>query len=142
TLAERYLDSKRAWSVSSRASRPAAVQAASQSALRRSLSDAAGAPLIVRTVTDERTLGFAQHPDVASISQHGPPTPDHVIRTKRTPMLGTDVAAYARDYRRYFDGHAPKAKEPKTILDPAPRVVLDTTFGLAAAGRTAKDAAI
>jgi len=96
----------------------------------------------VRTVTNERTLGFAAHPELARISQKGPATPDHVIRTKRTPMLGSDIAGYAEEYRRYFDQHAPHAKEPKAILDPAPRVVLDPAFGLAAAGRTAKDAAI
>jgi len=45
-------------------------------------------------------------------------------------------------YKSYFDEHAPLAKEPKTMLDPAPRMVLDPQFGLAAAGRTAKDAAI
>src|SRR5881628_2640134 len=57
-------------------------------------------------------------------------------------MIGTDVDRYVAEYGRYFGEHAPKAKEPKTMLDPAPRVVLDPTFGLAAAGRTAKDAAI
>ncbi len=142
TLAEKYLESKRAWSVGLNHATPAKVETLGQASLRRTLSDTAGFPLILKTVPDERTLGFAQHPQVAAITQRGPATPDHVIRTKRTPMLGTDVSAYARDYRRYFDGHAPKAKEPKTILDPAPRVVLDKAFGLAAAGRTAKDAAI
>jgi rhamnose utilization protein RhaD (predicted bifunctional aldolase and dehydrogenase)/NAD(P)-dependent dehydrogenase (short-subunit alcohol dehydrogenase family) len=142
TLAEKYLESKRAWSIGLNHATPAKVDALEQASLRRTLSDTAGFPLILKTVPDERTLAFAQHPQAATITQRGPATPDHVIRTKRTPMLGTDVAAYARDYRRYFDGHAPKAKEPKTILDPAPRVVLDKAFGLAAAGRTAKDAAI
>jgi len=142
TLAERYLDSKRAWSVASRPTQSAKAQASAQAELRHRLSDAAGAPLILRTVTNERTLGFAQHPDLARVSQQGPATPDHVIRTKRTPMLGMDVARYAQAYRCYFDEHASRAKEPKAILDPAPRVVLDPAFGLAAAGRTAKDAAI
>jgi len=142
TLAEKYLESKRAWSVGLNHFTPAKVDALGQASLRRALSDAAGFPLILKTVPHERTLSFAQHPQAATITQRGPATPDHVIRTKRTPLLGTDVAAYALDYRRYFDGHAPKAKEPKTILDPAPRVVLDKAFGLAAAGRTAKDAAI
>src|SRR3989441_7490695 len=109
---------------------------------RSKLSDTAGTPLILKTVISERTLGFAQHPEIARISQQGPATPDPVIRTKRTPMLGTDVERYVAEYGRYFGEHAPKAKEPKTMLDPAPRVVLDPAFGLAAAGRTAKDAAI
>src|SRR2546428_2386319 len=142
TLAEKYLESRRAWSIALKSSARSAPGAAAQAGLRRRLCDAAGAPLIVRTVTNERTLGFAAHPELARISQKGPATPDHVIRTKRTPMLGSDVAGYAEGYRRYFDEHAPRAKEPKTILDPAPRVVLDPAFGLAAAGRTANDAAL
>jgi rhamnose utilization protein RhaD (predicted bifunctional aldolase and dehydrogenase)/NAD(P)-dependent dehydrogenase (short-subunit alcohol dehydrogenase family) len=142
TLAERYLDSRRAWSVTLKSPSAGTPRAAAQSGLRRRLCDAAGTSLILTTVTNERTLGFATHPQLARISQQGPATPDHVIRTKRTPLLGTDVAAYARAYAGYFDEHAPKAKEPKTILDPAPRVILDPVFGLAAAGRTAKDASI
>ena len=142
TLAEKYLDSKRAWSVPPNRFTAGTVDANAQASLRRKLSDTAGTPLILKTVISERTLGFAQHPEIARISQQGPATPDHVIRTKRTPMLGSDVAGYAEGYRRYFDEHAPRAREPKTILDPAPRVVLDPAFGLAAAGRTAKDAAI
>jgi len=142
TLAEKYLESRRAWSIALKSAPRSAPGPAAQAGLRRRLSDAAGAPLILRTVTEERTLGFAAHPELARISQQGPATPDHVIRTKRTPMLGTDVARYCEEYRRYFDEHAPRAKEPKTILDPAPRVILDPTFGLAAAGRTAKDAEI
>jgi rhamnose utilization protein RhaD (predicted bifunctional aldolase and dehydrogenase)/NAD(P)-dependent dehydrogenase (short-subunit alcohol dehydrogenase family) len=142
TLAERYLDSRRAWSVTLKSLSTGAPNAASQSGLRRRLCDVAGTPLILTTVTSERTLGFAAHPHLARISQQGPATPDHVIRTKRTPLLGTDVDAYARAYAAYFGEHAPGAKESKTILDPAPRVILDPVFGLAAAGRTAKDASI
>jgi rhamnose utilization protein RhaD (predicted bifunctional aldolase and dehydrogenase)/NAD(P)-dependent dehydrogenase (short-subunit alcohol dehydrogenase family) len=142
TLAEKYLESKRAWSVALKPSSAPAVDVKSQAALRRATSDLAAAPMILHTVTSARAIGFAQHPQVSRISQQGPATPDHVIRTKRTPLLGTGVASYAEAYRRYFNDHAPKAKETKTMLDPAPRVVLDSAFGLAAAGRTAKDAAI
>jgi rhamnose utilization protein RhaD (predicted bifunctional aldolase and dehydrogenase)/NAD(P)-dependent dehydrogenase (short-subunit alcohol dehydrogenase family) len=142
TLAEKYLESKRAWSVAANHAGPAEIDAGAQAQLRRKLSEAAGNPLILKTVANERTLGFARRPDVARISQQGPATPDHVIRTKRTPMLGTDLERYMGEYKRYFGEHAPKAKERKTMLDPAPRVVLDPGFGLAVAGRTAKDAMI
>jgi rhamnose utilization protein RhaD (predicted bifunctional aldolase and dehydrogenase)/NAD(P)-dependent dehydrogenase (short-subunit alcohol dehydrogenase family) len=142
SLAEQYLESHRAWQVAPAPTAKARPDAPRQAQLRRQLSDLAGGPLIVRTETNERTLGFAQHPELGRISQHGPATPDHVIRTKRVPMLGTDLQGYAQAYRDYFESQAARAKEPKTILDPAPRVVLDPTFGLAAVGKTAKDAAI
>ncbi len=142
TLAEKYLESRGAWSVKLKPPAPGTVDVASQARLRRALSDTAGTPLILRTTMNERMLGFARHPDVGRISQQGPATPDHVIRTKRIPMIGTDLARYVDEYKAYFGKHAAEAKEPKTMLDPAPRVVLDPGFGLAAAGRTAKDAAI
>jgi NAD(P)-dependent dehydrogenase (short-subunit alcohol dehydrogenase family) len=65
-----------------------------------------------------------------------------VIRTKRLPMLGRDVAAYAAHYREYFARHAGRAPQPVTMLDPAPRIVLDPAFGLGSAGRTVREAAI
>jgi rhamnose utilization protein RhaD (predicted bifunctional aldolase and dehydrogenase)/NAD(P)-dependent dehydrogenase (short-subunit alcohol dehydrogenase family) len=140
--AEDYLKRQGAWDIPAPNIRPARIDMLQQAQLRRKLSDAAGAPMIMATHADEETLAFAQRADLGTLSQQGPVTPDHIIRTKRLPMLGADVDAYARSYRSYFDEHAPQATEPKTMLDPAPRMVLDPSFGLAAAGRTATDAAI
>jgi rhamnose utilization protein RhaD (predicted bifunctional aldolase and dehydrogenase)/NAD(P)-dependent dehydrogenase (short-subunit alcohol dehydrogenase family) len=112
------------------------------SRLRREISAVAGFPLVMRTHADAKSRAFARRADVATLSQQGPATPDHVIRTKRVPMLGRDVAGYSKAYREYFERNAPLAKEPKTMLDPAPRMLLDPEVGLATLGRTAKDAAI
>jgi len=142
TCAEDYLAQKGAWKVDAAARETSPPDPQAQAQLRAQLSRAAGIPMIVKTSSSARTLGFARHPDVARISQQGPITPDHVIRTKRTPMLGVDVAGYAEAYRRYFESHAPVADERMPMVDPAPRVVLDASFGLAAAGRTAAEAAI
>jgi NAD(P)-dependent dehydrogenase (short-subunit alcohol dehydrogenase family) len=98
--------------------------------------------MIFATHHDANFLAFARRGDIAQISQQGPATPDHVIRTKRVPMLGRDVGAYAAAYRDYFARHAARAKQPKVMLDPAPRVVLDAAFGLGCVGRTVKDTGI
>ncbi len=111
-------------------------------ALRREISAAAGFPVILSTHSDPQSMAFACRDDVATVSQQGPATPDHVIRTKRLPLLGRDVAAYAAAYRAYFDEYASRAEEPKTMLDPAPRVILDPELGMGAVGRGAKEAAI
>jgi len=142
--AEAYLARHRAWDVATPPDPPAAEAVAPEeiAGLRRRISDAAGAPMVLRVRTTAQSLAFARHPEVERLSQQGPATPDHVIRTKRTPMLGTDVDAFVADYRSYFERHAPHAREPKTMLDPAPRVVLDPRFGLASAGRGARDARI
>jgi rhamnose utilization protein RhaD (predicted bifunctional aldolase and dehydrogenase)/NAD(P)-dependent dehydrogenase (short-subunit alcohol dehydrogenase family) len=110
--------------------------------LRHRISRAAGMALVMRTRTTARTLAFARRTDLARVSQQGPPTPDHVIRTKRTPLLGDDIDAYVAEYREYFMRHESQAKERKRMLDPAPRLVLDPRFGLASLGRTPRDARI
>ncbi|MBI3044324.1 MAG: bifunctional aldolase/short-chain dehydrogenase [Betaproteobacteria bacterium] len=110
--------------------------------LRREISDCAGFPLVLATHAAPKFLDFARRKDIVTLSQQGPATPDHVIRTKRIPMLGRDVGAYAAAYREYFNRHAPAAREPKTMLDPAPRLILDPEFGMGCVGRTAKDARI
>src|SRR5207249_4899034 len=98
--------------------------------LRRDISRIAGAPMILRS-SDAKAAGFARHPKVAEIATRGPATPDHVIRTKRIPMLGRDVSDYVEAYRAYFDAH----KKPQHVmLDPAPRVVIDRELGLLTAG--------
>jgi rhamnose utilization protein RhaD (predicted bifunctional aldolase and dehydrogenase)/NAD(P)-dependent dehydrogenase (short-subunit alcohol dehydrogenase family) len=109
-------------------------------ALRHEIAQSAGFPVVLSTSSDPKTLAFAGA--ASEISQRGPATPDHILRTKRLPMLGGDVKAYAASYRDYFERNAPRAKEPKTMLDAAPRVVLDPEFGLATAGRSAKEAGI
>jgi rhamnose utilization protein RhaD (predicted bifunctional aldolase and dehydrogenase)/NAD(P)-dependent dehydrogenase (short-subunit alcohol dehydrogenase family) len=110
--------------------------------LRAEVSEAAGAPMIMTTHDAPEYLAFARRADLSDISQQGPATPDHVIRTKRIPMMGRDVQAYVRDYRSYFERNAPAAKEHKTMLDPAPRVAFDPELGFCAIGRSAKDARI
>lgn len=108
-------------------------------ALRKKVSAAAGFPLLLRSCSSNAALAFARHPQAASITQRGPATPDHVIRTKRLPMFGRDVEAYAQAYKQGFEKNAKQAKQPLTMLDPAPRVIIDPEFGLVSAGRSARD---
>ncbi len=140
--AEAYLFSNHAWDV---AADPPQHNSARQSAteivsLRREVSDAAGFPVILACHASARELSFVRRPDIAEISQQGPATPDHVIRTKRIPEMGHDVAAYKAEYERYFQEHA--GEQALKMLDPAPRVILDPNLGVITVGRTAQDAAV
>ncbi len=141
--AEEYLARRGAWSLPPPFEPgPRPLPRVEIASLRAAISRAAGSPMVLAVHGDARSLAFARRPDLAEISQQGPATPDHVIRTKRLPLVGRDVEAYGAAYRRYFEAHAPSAREPKTMLDPAPRVVLDPELGLCAAGRSARDARI
>jgi rhamnose utilization protein RhaD (predicted bifunctional aldolase and dehydrogenase)/NAD(P)-dependent dehydrogenase (short-subunit alcohol dehydrogenase family) len=146
SLAEGYLAKRGAWAAAvAGPARGSATGSGSEAlradiaALRKAVSDTAGSPLILSVHTDAEALAFASRPDIGKISQRGPATPDHVIRTKRIPLVGRDVTAYASAYREYF---RELGNTSLTMLDPAPRVILDPELGLGTIGRTAKDAAI
>lgn len=110
--------------------------------LRFDIAQSSSFPVVLSTNADPKAVAFARASNVREVSQRGPATPDHILRTKRLPMLGRDVNAYAASYREYFTRNAPRAKQAKTMLDPAPRVILDPEFGMATVGRSAKEAAI
>jgi NAD(P)-dependent dehydrogenase (short-subunit alcohol dehydrogenase family)/ribulose-5-phosphate 4-epimerase/fuculose-1-phosphate aldolase len=141
--AEQYLKEKGAWDL------PPANEELSDASfkiqladLRKELSHAAGRPLILSVRNSARGTAFARRGDATQVSQHGPATPDHVIYTKRIPMLGKNAAAYRKSYEEYFEAGAGGSKKDLIMLDPAPRVILDPELGLCTAGRTAKEAGI
>jgi rhamnose utilization protein RhaD (predicted bifunctional aldolase and dehydrogenase)/NAD(P)-dependent dehydrogenase (short-subunit alcohol dehydrogenase family) len=102
---------------------------------------------------------FVDREDLASVSQRGPVTPDHVIRTKATPLivdlravapeaqvptLEAALAQFRADYLAYVQRQA-QARPARTItaLDPDPRVVLLPGAGaLIGLGTSAKAAAV
>lgn len=109
--------------------------------LRASISHHAGDPMVLCCCTDPLTRRFAARPDLDRVSQQGTATPDHVLRTKRLPLLGRDVAAYAAAYRAYVDRNRSRLGDrPLIPVDPAPRIVIDPELGVLAAGRRVADA--
>ena len=114
----------------------AAVTAVTLAGLRCSVSKAAGRPLVMTRHTDPISSRFVQRRDLESLATRGPLTPDHVIRTKRIPMVGTDVGAYVEEYEQYFTANAHRGRLDLTMLDPAPRVIVDADLGVLTLGET------
>jgi rhamnose utilization protein RhaD (predicted bifunctional aldolase and dehydrogenase)/NAD(P)-dependent dehydrogenase (short-subunit alcohol dehydrogenase family) len=129
--------------------------------LRGLLARKASRPGQARWVFDCRatseTLALVDDPRLGDWAGRGVATPDHVIRTKRHPLVlpspGPDLAAwseqadraldsYVADYEAYFADHAPGAASPKTMLDPLPRVVAIPGVGLIGLGRNAGEARV
>jgi len=111
--AEAYLRSRAAWNITitdgpAEHDRDVGLRLAG---LRSRIADAAGFALVMRRYTDPVTMAFVSHRDLASIAQQGPTTPDHVIRTKRLPMIGEDVDAYVTAYKVYFAENEPLASK-------------------------------
>ncbi len=139
--AEGYLQQQQAWELAA-GCHETEIDTLAIARLRRAVSEVAGFAMIAQSHRSELELGFCQRTDLAEISQRGPATPDHVIRTKRLPMLGDEVLDYVADYQRYFETHAGNARTPVEMLDPAPRVILDPAFGMLSLGRNSREAGI
>ena len=142
-LAEQYLVSQNAWdneepltNVKSKKIRNDVSQ------LRQRISSATGNPVLLNLTNSQLGTSFSNRDDVEIIATRGPLTPDHVIRTKRIPMIGRNVEKYVKEYISYFNTHKTKAKQKKTMLDPAPRVILDKEFGLCAVGKNMSEIGI
>lgn len=110
-------------------------------ALRKELSERAGAPFILQRDASAQVAAFVCDPRLLAASQRGPVTPDHVIWTKRTALIGTDIAQYAADYTAYVQRNAARRERTLLELDGAPRVILDPELGLLTAGPDARAAA-
>ena len=103
--------------------------------------------MILRFDGTSRVRRFVDRDDVVEISQHGPATPDHVLRTKRLPIVlqsyeSGDIVRginnYEDKYRAYVARYAGDASS--LMHDPGPRVVLAPGIGMFSTGRTAKEA--
>ena len=113
--------------------------------LRSQMSNIAGKPMIVRRHTDSKVADFVHRDDYEDLARRGPLTPDHIIRTKRLPMVGANqdsLDRYVKEYGSYVEEFRHRIRTEFTEIDPAPRIVLDPEIGMLTAGFTSKDAQI
>lgn len=117
----------------------ATALAHSLASLRHELCAIARRPLVMMSARDEEAVVLATGTAAAALAR-GPITPDHVIWTKAFPAPDTDMAAFAARYRAYLDEHEARMDPAATLVDLAPRVVLDARLGIVSAGRSAAEA--
>jgi rhamnose utilization protein RhaD (predicted bifunctional aldolase and dehydrogenase)/NAD(P)-dependent dehydrogenase (short-subunit alcohol dehydrogenase family) len=108
--------------------------------LRKAVSHRAGKPMLASLNASAQAVGYAGLDNLRDVALQGPLTPDHIIRTKRVPIIvgdnpAADVGSYADDYATYFDTHTTKGL---TMLDPAPRWGVWPGQGIISFGNTAK----
>jgi rhamnose utilization protein RhaD (predicted bifunctional aldolase and dehydrogenase)/NAD(P)-dependent dehydrogenase (short-subunit alcohol dehydrogenase family) len=115
--------------------------------IRKAVSIARGSAQLAVLDQTPDAQGFASLNNVAEIATRGPITPDHVIRTKRVPVIidtkplqgVPEVAQFGADYRSYFEAHQNSNLQ---ILDPAPRVGIWRNSGSIAFGSSSKECRI
>ena len=114
------------------------------SEIRRLISQLKGSPMLARLNRKPNAVRFSQQPNLKEIANRGPLTPDHIIRTKRTPVIiGQNAAAelegYSAAYKAYFNRHN---DANLSCLDSAPRWAVWPGQGTIAFGTSVNDADI
>ena len=110
--------------------------------IRKQVADLRGTAVTVKLDRSAEALGFSKRSDVDSIAKRGTMTPDHSIRTKRTPIIiaensSEDMQAFKEEHQAYF---ARNAGAEHTILDPAPRWGVWKENGILSFGANRKEA--
>jgi len=142
SAAEEYLDGKGATAVVKTNAEP--IDPVRLAAMRLAVSLTSKGPVLAVANTSPEAAGFSSLATVADVAGRGPLTPDHVIRTKRVPLIvgGSaldDVADYVRAYTDYFQRHD---DGQLTQLDAGPKWAVWPGHGTVCFGRTPKEARI
>jgi len=87
------------------------------------------------------TLAFVNREDLARITQIGAATPDHLLYTKRFPMILDSDDALQKHVDRYVQWYRAHPSE-FSMLDANPRVILVPGAGMFTAGKDARAARI
>ncbi|MXX26421.1 MAG: bifunctional aldolase/short-chain dehydrogenase [Caldilineaceae bacterium SB0668_bin_21] len=112
--------------------------------LRKAVSGARGQAVLASVDQGAATREFSELSEAPELATRGLLTPDHVLRTKRIPLVVTgegaeqDVGEYVSAYGDYFDRHKDGSL---SRLDPAPRWALWPGVGSVAFGGTPKEIA-
>ena len=112
--------------------------------IRKQVSKKWGEPILAQINNAPDHAAFSNHPNIEAIVNRGPITPDHVIRTKRIPVVLNGKSEksidhfekiYKKAFQKFNDGTL-------VCLDPAPRWAVWKDHGTISFGRTLKDVKI
>ncbi len=137
TMAESYLEDKGIGEVP--AAGPGKADSLVLAGIRKKVSEAAGKAMLSRLEDSPTAAGFASLENVKDITDRGPLTPDHIIRTKRIPVVIDEDPENAIDtFKKSYEGYFNRHHQGETMLDPAPRWGILTGTGTLAFGPSPK----
>ncbi|MDX1808000.1 MAG: class II aldolase/adducin family protein [Sulfurospirillaceae bacterium] len=112
--------------------------------LQHIISEHKGHDVILHVNTSDLAYTYAAHENLQDFAQRGVLTPEHIIRTKRVPLILEDeniedaIQKYEADYKNYFNAFA----HDEICLNPAPNYAIIKDFGIVSFGKNEKEALI
>jgi rhamnose utilization protein RhaD (predicted bifunctional aldolase and dehydrogenase) len=113
-------------------------------ALQKKISKEKGFEVSLHVNTSPLAKFYASQPDLKQFATRGVLTPEHIIRTKRYPLILEDTTLekaffeYEQEYISYFQTFA----KDEICLNPAPNFAIVKDFGVISFGKNEKEASI
>ena len=88
---------------------------------------------------------FASQKDLKTFATRGVLTPEHILRTKRVPLVlkeGDDIQNEIKKYKKSYEDYFKKFAKDEIMLDSNPNWIVLENFGIISLGKTQKEANI
>ncbi len=112
--------------------------------LKELIDKAKGYKTVFKINRSNLALFYSTQPNLKEFASRGVLTPEHIIRTKRVPLVIEDddfkgtIEKYIEDYKAYFKKYA----KDQTMLNPTPNYIVLKGYGVISIGKTQKEADI
>ncbi|CAA6804411.1 MAG: Oxidoreductase [uncultured Sulfurovum sp.] len=108
--------------------------------LKRVIEKEKGCEVVLKVNQTPLAMNYASQNKLYMRATRGVLTPEHIIRTKRVPVIINErieeaIEKYVLDYTKYFDAYA----KDEIMLNPAPNYAVIKNFGVVLFGKTEKE---
>jgi rhamnose utilization protein RhaD (predicted bifunctional aldolase and dehydrogenase) len=107
------------------------------------IEEAKGCEVVLKVNQTPLALHYASQEHLYMKATRGVLTPEHIIRTKRVPLIVNNnleeaISKYMADYKAYFETYA----KGEIMLNPAPNYAVIKNFGIVLFGKSEKESNI
>ncbi|MCX6076366.1 MAG: class II aldolase/adducin family protein [Campylobacterales bacterium] len=112
--------------------------------LRQLLSEEKGYEVFIKENRSDLAKTYSSKENLREFASRGVLTPEHIIRTKRAPLILEDenieevLENYKKEYINYFE----QFKNDEICLNPAPNYIVVKNYGIVACGKSEQEANI
>lgn len=112
--------------------------------LKQEIESIKGFDIFLNINQTQLALNYANKPNLKAFATRGVLTPEHIIRTKRVPLIIDNnnikeaLNSFVTTYNEYFNSFA----NGQIMLNPAPNYAIIKGFGVVSFGKTQKEADI
>lgn len=113
--------------------------------LKEIISSEKGVEVSININQSPLAVYYSSQENLNEFASRGVLTPEHIIRTKRAPLIleeGDDIQKAVDEYKKNYINYFNKFSKDETMLNPAPNYAVIKNFGIVTFGKNEKEADI